>query len=412
MRLPSSPGGHLALLLGVFVLTRVLVVAATVAGDPVYPAQDNAFEMTVFEAWGPALAHGEGDVPLVDQPWEYPAGAVLFVVAPALLPVSSYIAGFVGQMLVVDLAMLVLLAVWGRRRGTLAGAWWWVAVVPLLGPVALGRFDLVPTLLAAGSVIAAAAAAPFTAGGLLAAGAAVKAWPALLGPLLLALHRRAWRTLAGGLAVGAAVLVALGRFGGLQHAWSFLTYQRDRGLEVEALAALPLLVRRLTGDPDVAIAFGFGSWQIHGPGAETLLRLTDLGLVVVVIAMAVLVWRARWQVERLAPAARGQVVIVLAVVLIAGVVVTNKVLSPQHLVWLAGLVALALCWPDSPLRATLLPLGGALVLTHLVYPLLFQDLLAGAVLPVLLLAGRDVLLLVVLAMAGRAAWRLGTPADV
>lgn len=408
-RLPADPTARFALLIGAWALTRFLVLVVTLARESVYPAQENAFEMPVQEIWGPAFTRGEGDVPLRDTPWEYPAGAAMFIAFPALLRGAPYIVGFVGVQVLVDLALLLLLVFWGMRRGSLAGAWFWIAAVPLLGPVVFGRFDLVPTLFAAGGLVAASAAAPISAGVLLATGAVIKLWPALLVPLVLALHRGGVRVLAGGIAIGLLVLALVARFANLDYLLSFLTYQQDRGLEIEAVPALPLLLQRLAGAQDVTVGFGFGSFQIDGPAAQTLLRISDLGLPAVLLLVAALTWRIRRGYADRPAVDRGEAAVVLAVVLIAGFLLFNKVLSPQYPVWLMGLVALALCWPRSPLRDVVLPLSAALVLTQLVYPVYFQDLLANQALPVRLLAARDLLLVIVFAQAVWAAWRLGRP---
>lgn len=399
MRLPRDPAAQLIALVAAFALTRFAVLVAARARE-LYPFQDDPLDIAVFASWGAAFAGAPGEVPLRDGPWEYPAGAAAIVVAPALLRGAPYVLGFVGQMVLWDLALLLVLAGLGLRRGSLAGAWLWVAAVPLLGPVALSRFDVVPTALAVGG-LAAAGGAPVLAGALLASGAVIKLWPALLIPLLL-LHGGRVRVLVGAVAVGAFTLLVVGRYSGYAQLFSFLTYQRDRGLEVESLPALPLMLARAYGDERTRVGFGFGSYQVDGPWAPAMLLVGTLGLGAVLLAVAVLAWRAR----RSDP---GRALPVLAVLLMAGVLVFDKVLSAQYPLWLAGLVCLSLCRPDSPLRASVAPLAGLLVLTQLVYPLSIQTLtLTTRPGPVLLLAARDLLLLVVLVVAARAAWQLGS----
>ena len=404
---PTDPTARLAVLVGGWALTRFLLVVLPMSREAAYPSQDNAFEMLAFEAWGPAFARGEGDAPLRDGPWEYPAAAAMFMAFPALLRGAPYSLVFVQQIVLVDLVMLGLLVFWGMRRGSLAGAWFWIAAVPLLGPVALGRFDVVPTLFAAGGLVAAAGAAPLTAGVLLATGATIKLWPALLVPLVLALHRGRVRLLAAGAAVCLAVLGLVAWFGQVRYLLSFLTYQQDRGLEIEAVPALPLMVRGLTDLEGVSITFGFGAWEVHGPGEQAWLRVADLGLVAVLLLVAWLTWRVARR-ARAEDVDRGQATVVLAVVLMTGFLLFDKVLSAQYPLWIAGLVALALCWPQSPLRDAVPPLCVVLLLTQLVYPVFFQDLVNRTdPLPLRLLVARDVLLLVVFLQAAWAAHRLG-----
>ena len=405
---PSDPTARLAILIGSWAFTRFLMVVLPLSREVGYPSQDNPYEMVAFEAWGPAFARGEGAAPLRDGPWEYPAAAAMFIAFPSVLRGASYAHVFVQQMVLVDLVLLGLLAFWGMRRGSWGGAWFWVAAVPLIGPVALGRFDLVPTLFAAGGLVAAAASAPLTAGVLLGTGATVKLWPALLVPIVLALHRGGVRVIAGGAAVGLLVLGLVAWFGELRYLLSFLTYQQDRGLEIEALPALPLMVQGADGlRQDISITFGFGAWEVHGPGEQLLLRIADLGLVAVLVLVAWLTWRVRRT-----SAERGQAAVVLAFVLMVGFLLFDKVLSAQYPLWIAGLAAVALCWRESPLRDGVLPLCGVLLLTQLVYPVYFQDLVNRTdPLPVRLLVARDVLLIVVFVQATWAAYRLGTRSE-
>ena len=402
---PSDPTARLALLIGSWAFTRFLMVVLPLSREVGYPSQDNAYEMLAFEAWGPAFARGEGEAPLRDGPWEYPAAAAMFIAFPAVLRGAPYAVVFVQQMVLVDLVLLGLLAFWGMRRGSWGGAWFWVAAVPLLGPVALGRFDLVPTLFAAGGLVAAAASAPLTAGILLGTGATVKLWPALLVPIVLALHRGGVRVVAGGAVVGLLVLGLVAWFGQLTYLLSFLTYQQERGLEIEAVPALPLMLAGADGlRQDIAITFGFGAFEVHGPGEQALLRIADLGLVAVLLLVTWLTWRVRRST-----AERGQAAVVLAVVLMVGFLLFDKVLSAQYPLWIAGLVAVGLCWRESPLRDVAVPMCGVLLLTQLVYPVYFQDLVnRTAVLPVQLLVARDLLLALVFLQATWAAYQLGS----
>ena len=393
---PRDPASRLAVLFGAWVLTRVVLLVLTRARE-LYPYQDDPFGIEVFAAWGAAFAGAEGaEVPLRDGPWEYPAGAVPVVAAPALLRGAPYVVGFVGQMVLWDVALLLLLVLVGLRRGSLAGAWLWIAAVPLLGPVALTRFDVVPTFLA----VAGLASPPLLAGVLLGTGAVVKLWPALLVPLLLLRPGRG-RVLAGSVAVGLVTLVAVAAAGALPQVLSFLAYQRDRGLEVESLPALPLMAAFARGDERMSVGFGFGSYQVDGPWAPAMLAVGNAGLVAVLVLTAVLAVRAR----------RRDAVLPLAVLLMSGVLAFDKVLSAQYPLWLAGLLALALCTPGSPLRAAVAPLCGLLLLTQLVYPLAIQDLVAGELAPVVLLAVRDALLVVVAVVAGVAAWEAGSAGE-
>ncbi|MBK5307834.1 MAG: DUF2029 domain-containing protein [Frankiaceae bacterium] len=388
---------QVALLFTVWALSRILLVCLSRARGW-YAYQDDPFDLALFPSWGHAFATGEGDVPLRDTPWEYPVGAVLVVVLPALLTGVSYQLGFVGLMLATDAVLLLALLLIGLRTGRLGGAWLWCAAVPLLGPVAVARYDVIPTL-AAVAGLGLAPVMPFASGVVLALGGSLKLWPLLLLPLTALLLPGARRA-----AVGAAValLVVVGvatSFGGAGQLLSFLTYQRDRGLEIESLPALPLLLAHLHGNDSVQVFFGFGSYQIDGPYADLLRQISSVGLVVVLAGVTLLVVRARRAKPDL------DTVVVLAAVLVAGLLCVNKVLSAQYPLWLAGLIALGLCTRQRTLLPAVPLLCALLVLTQLVYPLLILDITAVQARGVVVLALRDAVLLALTAQLAVLGWR-------
>lgn len=169
----ADPATRVLVLVGLWLLTRALVLVGTRATG-LYPYQDDPANVEGFAVWGRAFTGEGGDVPLRDVPWEYPFGAVPVVALPALLRGAPYALAFVAEMVLVDAALLLLLLRRGTRPGgSLAGAAWWVLAVPLLGPVALTRFDVVPSVLAAAGLLA-VPGAPLLAGALLGLGTVVK----------------------------------------------------------------------------------------------------------------------------------------------------------------------------------------------------------------------------------------------
>lgn len=385
---------RVAWIFAAWVLSRVLLILLSRARGW-YAYQDDPFDLALFPEWGKAFATGQGHVPLRDGPWEYPAGAALVFVPPALLAGVAYQLGFVGLMLVADLLLLLTLTQWGLRRGRLGGAWLWCAVVPLLGPVALTRYDVVPTLTAVAG-IAVAGAAPVAAGALLALGGSLKLWPLLLLPLA-ALLLPSWRRMLLGAAAFTAVLVGVAAvYGYTGQLLSFLSYQRDRGLEVESLPAVPLLLDRLRGDRAAHVFFGFGSYEVDGPHAALLGALGTVGLGAVFVAVAALAWRAR----RAARPGLDQL-LCLAALLVAGLLCFDKVLSAQYPLWLAGLICLGLCTRGRTLLPTVPLLCLVLLTTQLVYPLLIQDLVGGRTRGLVVLGVRD---LALVGLTGQLLW--------
>ena len=396
---PATGNGRaLVLLFGAWIASRLLVVTLARARG-LYPYQDDPFDLAKFPSWGHAFATGHGLVPLRDGPWEYPAGAAAIVVLPTLLTGAPYAVGFAALMLAGDAALLCVLTLAGLRSGRLTGAWIWCAALPLLGPVALARYDVLPTLAAVGSMTLVSLGLPFGAGLLLGAGAASKAWPLLLlGPLVVLVPGRL-RILAGVGAVLAGVGALTWLYGGGQQILSFLSYQRDRGLEVESLPALPLLLRhQLTGAP-LRVVFGYGSYQVEAAGAAGLQRMASGALLALAVGVAALVWRA-------SRADGGyEAALTISVFALSGLLCVDKVLSAQYPLWLAGVFALSLCSRASPLLPAVPLLLALMGTTQLLYPLAIQDLVALHPAGIWIAALRDLLLAGLAGQLAVLSWR-------
>lgn len=349
--------------------------------------------------------------PVLDGPWVYPAGAMVPMLLPALGGTSSTVGYALGWCALVTALDAATTAVLLRRepaglpgpapdpsRTSDAGAWWWLAFLACLGPVALGRLDGVVAPLVVLALVA-AARRPGVAAVLLTMGAWVKVAPAaLLLPLVLA-ARRPLRTVLVPVAATCVVVVGLvAAGGGLGNIASFLVTQNTRGLQVESVGATPWMVAR-AWRPDVVASLDpeLITWQVHGPGTSAATLVLDVVMVVALAALAGLLWFARLEgraQEALLPGA-----LALATVL----VVANKVGSPQFLAWLAAPVVVLLARPGGTSRRWRRAVAGtalvAAALTQVVFPWGYGDLVSGDPLVTLVLALRNVALVVLLGLA-------------
>ncbi|HRA51192.1 hypothetical protein [Actinotalea sp.] len=373
--------------------------------------------------WWMYRALVEGTWPVLDDPWVYPAGAVLPMLLPGLGSTVSTPQYALGWCLLVALLDGAALAVLLRLPRGAAAAGWWTAALLLLGPVALGRLDAVITPL---SMVALAVAATPGARGrrarvataLLTAGAWVKVAPGALLLPLAAAARRPWRdvVLPAGL-VTAALVGAVAAGGGGARLGSFLTTQTGRGLQLEAVGATPWVLATL-GRDDVTIALdeALVTYQVHGPGTTAAARALDVVLVGAVLTVAAVLVHARRRGR--APAA----LLPAALALSTALVVANKVGSPQYLTWLVPPVAVLLAvgtpdgWArDAQHRWLVAAAGLALLasgLTQVVFPWGYPALLAGDPTIAVVLTLRNATLVAVLACAAvglRAALRPPPP---
>jgi len=327
--------------LSVWLATRALIVAEVGFWATPHPRFE---DVNNYETWSHYItshqAFPDGDA------WQYPPGAGLLMLLPRLLP-TGYGEAFVGLMLLVDLAGLLLLAQLGRRSGNDTGVWVWLLGMPLLGAFAVLRFDLVPTVIAIAALLV-VHRRPRWFGALVGLGAAIKAWPVLL---LFGEWDRA-RLLRCALAALAAIVLVFAistiAFG---DSTGFLSHTGDRGLQEEAVATIPWQLEQIiSGDP-YAREIRFGAWEIATPTADTVATLLRW-LTFAVLAAAASWWWLRGRAicagrEELAEAAVSRDFVFTVVLL---VVVTSPVLSTQYMVWLLGLATVVLSGGTAALR--------------------------------------------------------------
>ncbi|KOV68822.1 membrane protein [Streptomyces sp. NRRL WC-3618] len=378
-------------LLGTWCLTRLLLLLF-VFKVFVFPGPDVTSDVSVtYQGWYEVLRNGV--FPLADVTWQYPPAAALAILSPATLPFLDYATAFFVLAFLADLAVLSLLLSAGARPGrTRRGAWVWVAGVPLLGPTVYARYDVMVTAVAVAALLA-GARHPRLMGALAGFGALLKVWPALL--LLGAVRRRAWASAAVTVAALASLFAVA-----MPGAFAFLTFQGERGTEVESVGSLVFHVGRQFGWAGRA-ALNYGSIEFLGPYVSTV---STVALLTSVVAFGWLVlWRLR--ATRFLPHTLADAAFV-AVLLFT---VTSRVISPQYMVWLVGLAAVCLGF-----RASRMTLPAALVVvaclvTVLEFPLGFGHVVASDAYGMTLLFTRNGLLVVASLTAARELWRSTAP---
>jgi hypothetical protein len=326
-----------------------------------------------------------GQLPYRDFRLEYPPGAVPFFTVPSLGSEHAYLTIFrllaIAGVLLGLLLLAVLLDRLGASRRWSYGAVAFAAAAPaLLGAFTLRRFDMWPAAMCLGVLLLLVTQRPLPAFALLAAAALVKTYPAALLPVaLLSIERRErLRALGVFCAVGLAVLVP---FLALAHVGLYNSYsgQWNRHLQLETVGSSVLLVVHRAG----RIAFDAGSWSDLGGAADAAAKLQTAAQALGIAAAAYLFARSRRAPRDLAAAAATTI----AVAAVAG-----KVLSPQFLLWLAPFVVLV--------RSLLAPalLAAAMLLTNLIFPDRYPELIARRGGEIALLAVRNGLLLALLAV--------------
>jgi hypothetical protein len=348
-----------------------------------------------------------GDIVGVSRPWVYPLLALVPMLAAMVLGPQLY---GIGWLLVVLLTDAIVLSFLLARSGPsarisglrIAAAWWWLVFLLLLGPVALGRIDVTTVAIVIIALLL-AQRKPVIAGALLAVGVWIKVWPAvLLAAAVVALRRRLRTVLAFGVTAVVIGLAVLALGSGL-NSLGFVSQQSSRGLQIEAPISTLWMWTALFDPSQARVEYipSINTFQVLGAGVDgasaVMTPLLVLASAAVLVVGAVVVRSGARAVHVLAP---------LSLAIVLGLLVFNKVGSPQFVLWLAAPIVLGVATRGREFR-TFAVLGLVIAaLTQLIYPFGYDALLRLNPAMLLVLTARNVLLVVVFALAVRSLWRL------
>lgn len=300
------------------------------AHDVEYPQLSVAF-MAAVATLADALPDGVERLVVLRFPPPPDAGSARFQVALAFV------------LLLLDCALLTLLSRVTANREPTERLWslgFYVAGTAALGPILYDRLDLIVGAAGLCAVVAAANGRSLLSYGILTAGAAFKLVPVLLLPLVVivaalrsprlapALMRE---TLTAGLVL-AVWPVASFLFGGGDRAFVYLDYHAARGLEIGSAYAAPVL---LTFGGEVRQQHA--CYTVRGPVADAVASVSPFLTVAALTAAFVVASRA---LQRAAPDAALTALASGSMFVWLAFIVTNKVGSPQYLLWLMPLLPL------------------------------------------------------------------------
>jgi hypothetical protein len=320
--------------------------------------------------------------------WQYPPLAGVVFAIPQWL-FGNALTGFIIFMIIFDLLILITLLITGLNRfksnssstslNGLSGAWFWILWPILMGPLALTRFDVVPTFFAllALIVLSHKKMRPYFSGFLLGIGALVKLWPMLL---FVIYPKNVVKKVSTSF-VSTLLLMIL-----FMSTWSvgftnFLNNQTSRGLQVESIAATPFVLAKLFG-ANVEYPFRYGSLEVQALYANQIGFLLNLFTLIVFVILLILNFQNKLNYLNLFDKA-------LVIVMIS--IALSRVFSPQFWVWIGGLSALALINKETKLKKVIVLLSISAFLTQLLYPGQYVQLLSGEFFATLLQLSRVIL---------------------
>jgi len=365
-----------------------------------------------------------GDVVNVYKPWAdalQPAGKWLGLAAPWVYPFMAWVPillakaiGFVdylnswmllaGALNIFAAGQLVR---WGRRPEAFRAAWYFVAFLALLGPVAITRLDGISVALAligvasitvvGDKLVASRAMAWFMVA------AWLKVWPAAL-ILALLQKGKALKSQLIVLAASLGVVLALAvLLGANQNLFSFVSMQSRRGLQIESPISLVWIWLGFFGLAHGLIYFDTEliTYQVAGDGAAQVAALMGAAMVLAIGITAWLMWRGLK-----AGAKPAHLASLTALTATLDLIVFNKVGSPQYQLWVVAAVVLGLAFGVPNWRVPTLVTLALAGLTQAVYPMFYDNLVMLQLPAVLLLTARNLGLIYLLVWSNQQLGRL------
>ncbi len=362
----------------------VVVHAVLITENLVAPNGPLGDVLVTYPTWWQGAIEGYG-FPGLTTVGVYPFLA-LGPIAIAALGVGAWFS----LVIAVDAIALAVLV----RRSAPAG-YAWLAFQLALGPIAMGRIDAITVAL---GIIAVALIdrSPRTTGVVIAVATWVKVWPVALG--IAAIRSVRFATVARW-SVGVAVVVALIGIaaGDPASVFGFFGQQQGRGLQVESVTATPWLWDVWSGGTStLAFSPDIYTFEISGPGTDLFSGALTVVQVLALLSVVALLLSNRRSLGDGRNASFGYALLVIVAILI----VANKVGSPQFVSWLAvPLVALVLSRGPRTLTAVATIVGVIAILTRLIYPYTYFEFLELRTIPLVLVTIRNIAEVVLLVWA-------------
>ena len=338
----------------------------------------------------------DGFLPYRDVFLEYPPLAAPAIGLPGLIGTGEEVFrwAYAGWTFLLAAAVVLLCgALAARTGGATRRALLAAALLPLLcGALVRTHFDLAPVALLLGALLLLASGRPRTGMAVLGLAAMTKGFPLVAAPVALAwLAVRADRrtvaqsaaALLAALALPAAAAAAVAPDG----VWDAVTYHVERPVQVESLPANGVLLLDELGAGEADSVKSHRSDGLEHPAADAF-TLGGLAAMLGLIALAT--WLGRGDSGRL---------VLASLTAVAAFAALGKVVSPQYMLWLVPLGALAFAWRLHALAAAV---AAAAVLTQIEFPARYLDLVERDPFPVAVVALRNLVLLAVVALALRA----------
>jgi hypothetical protein len=325
-----------AILYRSFVAFGVIIVGSAF----LIPGPDVAMQGDVSVYQGVANDLFKGALPYRDHVLEYPPYAIPIFLLPRIFGEGNYLIAFLSLAFVADwlVKALVLLIGFGQSKTVRAlfPVMLYSAAVPFIHFFYLQRYDIWPALLCLIAIWLFCSGRYLTSGVAFSFGIGIKLYPIVFVPplMVLALRQGKGRDFIAGLVLGLFPVVLLSFW---LPWWEFAAFQTNRGLQVESLYASLLWLGQLIGVANVDWSYVNKWYEVEGPLATAVLPWArGVFLIGVGGSTTIAIWIA-FRLQKIDAPTISRLLLIPLLAFVAW----NPVLSPQYMIWLLPLAALA-----------------------------------------------------------------------
>jgi hypothetical protein len=367
------------------VAASFLVHLWALTASKLFPDAISFGDLSLYDYWAYQVDNGTGVYGLVTD-WVYPALAFVPIWIAGALNLVSYEVSWLAVVFVLNTAAVLLMVRRESNGGLFSGtyaSWAFLSALLFLGPVAVSRIDSVSAALAILGLVAinrnstGIAAALFTIAGW------IKIWPVALFAAMIAVFKKRLQAIIVATIISASI-IGIGLLAGGTKVFGFVLQQQERGIQIESVMATPWMWLAKFGLANIFFDDSILTNQVSGPLVQGLAAISNYLLF---IALAITVLLAIRAVR--AGRNRTQVFALAALTGVLDLIVFNKVGSPQFMIWLAVPLVALVYFGITKSKVALAMGAGILLLTQLVHPVFYIELLGLEIMPLWLLTVRN-----------------------
>jgi hypothetical protein len=377
------------------VAASFLVHLWALTASKLFPDAISFGDLSLYDYWAYQVDNGTGVYGLVTD-WVYPALAFVPIWIAGALNLVSYEVSWLAVVFVLNTAAVLLLVRRERNGGLFSGtyaSWAFIAALLLLGPVAVSRIDSVSAALAILGLVAINRNATGIAAALFTTAGWIKIWPVALFAAMIAVFKKRLQAIIVATIVSASI-IGIGLLAGGTKVFGFVLQQQERGIQIESVMATPWMWLAKFGSANIFFDDSILTNQVSGPLVQELAAVSNY-LLFIALAITVLLAIRAMRAGR----NRTQVFALAALTGVLDLIVFNKVGSPQFMIWLAVPLVALVYFGITKSKVALAMGAGILLLTQLVYPVFYIELLGLEIMPLWLLTVRNLLLVALLIWA-------------